>query len=192
MFEQPLQAGQHAFDEVPELPVKEGLQKSSSPQQPLESLGKGKLPLLARRLGRSQRQQALCDQDDDQPPIEEAQNPLRPGALQDSDLKQRFPVFEGQLHLPAQTVDRADGFHRPQAGRDVGDVKRVLEELQIRQAYTSAFSLSRLDRRLLPLPVNLRWQSVDNQPDGDALLTPQEHVEFHRLVALAKTVDVRD
>lgn len=100
LFEQPLQAGQHAFDEVPELPVKESLQKSSPPQQPLESLGKGKLPLLAHRLGRSQRQQALCDQDDDQPPIQEAQNPLRPGALQDRDLKQRFPVFEGQLDTP--------------------------------------------------------------------------------------------
>jgi hypothetical protein len=45
-------------------------------------------------------------------------------------------------------------------------------------------------RRLLPLPVNVGRQSIDNQSNGDALLLTEEDVEFHAVVALAKTVNV--
>lgn len=62
-------------------------------------------------------------------------------------------MFEGQLHLPAEAVDCANGLHGPQSGRNIGDVKRVLEEFQIRQAYAATFPFGGLDRRLLPLPV---------------------------------------
>jgi len=42
------------------------------------------------------------------------------------------------------------------------------------------------------LPVNVGRQSVDNQPDRDALLLAEEYIEFHGLVAIAKTVDMLD
>ena len=107
-------------------------------------------------------------------------------------MEQRLPVFENQLHLPAEAVNCADGLHGPQGGRDVGDEKRVLEEFQIRQADAAAFPFGGLDRRLLPLPVNVGRQPVDNQPDRNALLLAEEHIEFHGLVAIAKTVDMLD
>ena len=68
----------------------------------------------------------------------------------------------------------------------------VLEEFQIRQADPAAFPFGCLDRRLLPLTVNLRRQPVDNQPDLDTLFLAEEHIEFHGFVAFAKTVDMLD
>ena len=158
----------------------------------MASFAKGQLPLLGCCLGGSQRQQALHYQDNDQPSIDEAKNAFWAGAFQDIDLKQRLPVFENQLHLPAKAVHCADGLHGPLGGRDIGDKKRVLEEFQIQQADAAAFPFGGLDRRFLPLPVNVGWQPVDNQSDWDALLLAKEQVEFHGLVAIAKTVDMLD
>jgi hypothetical protein len=42
----------------------------------------------------------------------------------------------------------------------------------------------------LPLSINVGWQSVHDQSDGNALLLTEEDVEFHAVVVLAKTVNV--
>ena len=94
LFEQPFHAGQHAPEQASELPVKEGFQKPLSAHEPLASLAKGQFPLLGCCLSRSQRQQALHHQDNDQSAIDEAKNAFWAGAFQDIDLKQRLPVFE--------------------------------------------------------------------------------------------------
>ena len=107
-------------------------------------------------------------------------------------MEQRLPVFENQFHLPAEAVNCANGFHGPHGGRDIGNKKRILEKFQIRQADAAAFPFGGLDRRLLPFPVNVGWQPVGNQSDWDALLLAEEHVEFHGLTAIAKTVDMLD
>ena len=96
------------------------------------------------------------------------------------------------FHLPTKAVHCADGLHGPQSGRNISDKKRVLEKFQIRQADAAAFPFGGLDRRLLPFPVNVGWQPVNNQPDRDALLLAKEHIEFHGLAAIAKTVDILD
>src|SRR5664279_2911368 len=179
-------------EQASELPVKKGLQKPPSAHEPLGSLAIRKLPLLSYGLGGSQRQQALHYQDNDQSAIDKAKNAFWSGAFQDIDLEQRFPVLENQLHLPAEAVNCADGFHGPQSSRDIGDEKRVLEEFQIRQADAAAFPFGGLDRRLLPLPINVGRQPVDDQPDRNTVLLAEEHIEFHGLAAIAKTVDMLD
>ena len=192
LFEQPFQAGQHAPEQASELPINEGFQKPPAAHEPLASLVKGQLPLLGYGLGGSQRQQALHHQYQNQPAIDEAKNAFCPRAFQDIDLEQRFPVLENQLHLPAEAVNRADGLHRPQGDRYIGDEKRIFEKFQIRQADAAAFPFRGLDRGLLPFPVNVGRQPVDNQPDREALLLTEEYIEFHGFVAFAKTVDMLD
>jgi AraC family transcriptional regulator len=60
------------------------------------------------------------------------------------DLEQRFPMLEGQFHLPTQPVKGAEGFHRPQRFREVGDIERKLEKFEVSQTDAAPFAFRHL------------------------------------------------